>query len=54
MPKRPESVKWLLMQEAESMKSFLCIRLVTARQYIPFPGPPELNAVAEPMIVFIT
>jgi hypothetical protein len=41
------------MVEAESTKSFYCIMLVTARQYIPLPGPPEEKAVADPMMVFI-
>ena len=51
MPKRPESVKWELMAEAESTNSYCCIRLVMARQYMPLPGPPELKAVALPMSV---
>lgn len=53
IPKRPESVKLELMQEAESTNPFYCMRLVTARQYMPLPGPPEEKAVAEPMRVFI-
>ena len=35
-------------------KLFFCIRLVMALQYMPFPGPPELKAVAEPRRVCIT
>jgi len=43
-----------LMAEAESTKLFFCIKLVIALQYIPFPGPPELKAVADPRRVCIT
>ena len=54
IPKRPESVKWELMELAESTKLYYCIRLVTERQYMPLPGPPEEKAVAEPRRVFMT
>ena len=54
IPKRPESVKWLPITLAESTKLFFYIKLVTARQYIPLPGPPELNDVALPIKVRIT
>lgn len=53
IPKRPESVKWELMHEAPSMNPCCYIRLVTALQYMPLPGPPEENAVADPMRVFM-
>ena len=54
IPKIPLSVKWELIEEAESTKSCYCIMFVTARQYIPLPGPPELKAVHEPSNVFAT
>merc|ERR1740139_467145 len=54
MPKRPESVKWLLMAEAELTNACCCIMFVTARAYIPFPGPPLENPVADPTRVFMT
>ena len=54
MPKRPESEKWVLMPETPSTKLYFCIKLVMARQYIPFPGPPVEKLVAFPIRVLAT
>ena len=50
----PESEKWELMAEAPSTKLCFCIRLVTALQCIPFPGPPDEKAWADPKSWFMT
>lgn len=54
IPNSPESVKWLPITLAESIKLCFYIKFVTARQYMPLPGPPELNAVALPIKVLAT